>query len=417
MAEKREILCIDLKSFFASVECVARNLDPFSTPLVVCDPERNGAITLAVTPYLKRFGVKGRTRVYELPKDLDIIKVPPRMRLYQQKSIEVMKIYMDFIASEDIHVYSIDEAFLDVTNYLKFYQTDAYHLALDILAKVREQTGLTATAGIGPNMLLAKISMDIEAKHNENFIAEWTMEDIKTKLWPITLLSKMWGIGKQMEKKLNAIGLYKIGDIACYDRIKLKAKFGIIGEELWEHANGIDNAKIQDINKHVVQEKSFSHSQVLFKDYYDYNIHLIILEMIELLTQRLRKHRVLTGLVSFGIGYSKNIGGGFHHSVKLDALTDDEDIIYRTCMTIFNKYYDNLPIRQVSISLGHIQNNENLQLNIFEDFAQTQEKHNFNLAIDEIKERFGPNIILKASSLLEDSTIRERNNKIGGHHA
>ncbi len=417
MAEKREILCIDLKSFFASVECVARNLDPFSTPLVVCDPERNGAITLAVTPYLKRFGVKGRTRVYELPKDLDIIKVPPRMRLYQQKSIEVMKIYMDFIASEDIHVYSIDEAFLDVTNYLKFYQTDAYHLALDILAKVREQTGLTATAGIGPNMLLAKISMDIEAKHNENFIAEWTMEDIKTKLWPITPLSKMWGIGKQMEKKLNAIGLYKIGDIACYDRIKLKAKFGIIGEELWEHANGIDNAKIQDINKHVVQEKSFSHSQVLFKDYYDYNIHLIILEMIELLTQRLRKHRVLTGLVSFGIGYSKNIGGGFHHSVKLDALTDDEDIIYRTCMTIFNKYYDNLPIRQVSISLGHIQNNENLQLNIFEDFAQTQEKHNFNLAIDEIKERFGPNIILKASSLLEDSTIRERNNKIGGHHA
>lgn len=417
LVKSRNILCIDLKSFFASVECVERQLDPFKTPLVVCDPNRNGAITLAVSPFLKKFGVKGRTRVYELPTNIDIIKVPPRMRLYQEKSKQVIDIYMNFVAAEDIHIYSIDEAFLDVTNYLHLYQKSDTELAQDILKEIYEKTGLTATVGIGPNLLLAKVSMDIEAKHNSSNIAKWEYEDIKTKLWSITPLSKMWGIGPRMEKRLQALGMYSVKDIATSDKNYLKAKFGVLGEELWYHANGIDISSVSELNTQVAKDKSFSHSQVLFKDYYDHNIYLIIIEMIELLCRRLRNHKMVTGLIGFGISYSKSIGGGFYHSIKLDTPTNDADVIYRTCMHIFDRYYQNKPIRKVSISIGHLKDDSFIQLTMFEPIEEIEDKNNINRAIDEIKDRFGPNTILKASSLLKDSTIKERNLKIGGHNA
>lgn len=414
---KRNILCIDLKSFFASVECIERKLDPYKTPLVVCDPTRNGAITLAVAPYLKKFGIKGRTRVYELPKNLGIIKVPPRMRLYQQKSKEVISIYLEYIAPEDLHIYSIDECFLDVTNYLKLYKKTDYELALEILSTIEKRTGLTATAGIGPNMLLAKVSMDIEAKHKKDNIAYWTYDDIETKLWNIKPLSKMWGIGSHMEKRLNNMGLFSIGDIAKTKREKLRHEFGVLGEELWLHANGIDTSKISDLNNTQVKEKSFSHSQVLFKDYYDFNINLIIFEMLDVLCRRLRKEKKLCGLIGFGISYSKNIGGGFYHSNKLSIQTDDENILYRECMHIFDKYYNKAPIRKVSISFSHLTDNECRQLDLFVDSKEIEKKLHINEAIDDIKDKFGTNIIIPASSLLNDSTLIERNNKIGGHRA
>lgn len=414
---KRNILCIDLKSFFASVECIDRGLDPFTTPLVVCDPTRDGAITLAVTPYLKKFNVKSRGRVYELPKNINIIKVPPRMRLYQQKSMEVVSIYMDFVAEEDIHIYSIDECFLDVTNYLKLYKKTDYELAQDILKKVYEKTGLTATAGIGPNLLLAKVGMDIEAKHIKNNIAYWTYDDVKTKLWNISPLSKMWGIGPRMEKKLNDIGLISVGDVANYDIKKLHNMFGVLGDELWYHTNGIDNSKISELNTIGVKEKSISRSQILYKDYYDYNITIIIYEMLDLLCRDLRRKKYLCGLISFGISYSKNINDGFYHSMKLERNTKDINELFKYCMQIFDKYYNFSPIRKVSISFGKLINDDSMQLNLFEDYKKIEDNNNISKAIDDIKDRYGANTILKASSLLEDSTIKERNNKIGGHAA
>ncbi len=418
----RWILCIDLKSFFASCECVERNLDAFSTPLVVCEPERNGAITLAVTPYLKTFGVPGRCRVYELskylPKEIQVIKAPPRMRLYQKKSKEVIGIYLDYVAEEDLHVYSIDEAFLDVTDYLTLYQKDAYALAKEILASVYENTGLTATAGIGPNLLLAKVSMDIEAKHVKDNIAFWKEEDVQEKLWKIKPLSKMWGIGSRMEIRLNKLGMYSVGDIAKADVWLLKKTFGVIGEELWLHANGIDETRIKELKTKEVKEKSFSHSQVLFKDYYAYNIDLIVFEMIDVLCRRLRAEKYECQVLHFGIGYSKNIGGGFNHSLKLDAPTDEEKVLYRECMAIFEKFYkDHFPIRKVSIHLSGLVENNHRQLNLFEEFEETQKNAQIKDTIDHIKSRFGANTIVRASSLLEDSTAIARNNMIGGHHA
>ena len=421
LSSENNIIAIDLKSFFASCECIDKGLNPFTTPLVVCDPNRNGAITLAVTPFLKQFGVPGRCRVYELvnypiPKSIKIIKAMPRMSLYIQKSKEVISIYLEFVAKEDLHIYSIDEVFIDVSKYLKLYQKSSYELALDIMNRIKEKTGLTTTAGIGPNLLLAKVAMDISAKHNPNNIALWTYQDIETKLWPISPLSKMWGIGPRMEKRLNELGLFSIGDIAHYDKNKLKDKFGIMGLELWNHANGIDLSKISDFNE-VIREKSISHSQVLFKDYNGNNILLIIKEMISTLTIRLRSERKQTALIGLGISYSKNVGGGFYHMQKLDTSTTNEKIIYDICLNIFDKYYEDLPIRKVSISLGKLSNDNLIQLNLFKNYEQIKKEKEANFAFDEIKKRFGNNSLLKASSLLADSTIISQNKKIGGHHA
>ena len=412
----RNFLCIDLKSFFASAECLDRGLNPFTTPLVVANPTQgNGAITLAVTPYLKTLGVKSRGRLYEIPKNIKYMIAKPRMSLYLAKSREVVEVYLKYVSLEDLHIYSIDECFLDVTNYLKMYGKSDYELALDILEDVRKETGLTATCGIGPNMLLAKLSMDIEAKHNKDFIAKWTYDDIPTKLWPIHPLSKVWGIGPRMEVNLNRLGIYSVYDLAHYDRNKLKQKFGVIGTELWNHANGIDLSLIGDMEK--TKDKSYSHSQVLFKDYNGNNIKIIIREMVEVVTMRLHKNHVTSSLIGLGIGYSKDVGGGFYHQIKLDQPTDIESVILANALMIFDKYYEDLPIRKVTVSCGKLQEKSGVQLNIFDNIEKIREQEQINEAILEIKDKYGKNALLKASSLLNDSTIHERNKKIGGHSA
>ena len=319
---KRNILCIDLKSFFASCECIELGLDPFKTPLVVANPNQgNGAITLAVTPYLKSKGIKSRGRLFEIPENIKYKIAKPRMNLYIAKSKEIVGIYLDFISEEDLHIYSIDECFLDITNYLKLYNKTDIELAKDILNTIYKKTGLTATCGIGPNMLLAKISMDIEAKHNDNNIAKWTYKDIENKLWSISPLSNMWGIGSRMEKNLNKMGIFTVEDLAKFNKNVLKDKFGVIGIELWNHANGIDLSIIKDYKK-LAKSESYSHSQVLFKDYNEDNIKIIISEMVDVLTGRLRNNNKQTKCIGLGIGYSKDEIGGFYHTIKLDTPTD-----------------------------------------------------------------------------------------------
>ncbi|MDD2409713.1 MAG: damage repair protein [Bacilli bacterium] len=408
---KRSIIAIDLKSFFAACECIERKLDMFTTPLIVCSNNK-GAMTLAVTPYLKKFGINGRTRIYDLPKNIKYLKVPPRMGLYHKKSNEVIKVYEEFISSEDMHIYSIDEVFLDVTNYLSLYKKTPYELALFLLEKVKEKTGLIATAGIGPNIILAKVAMDLDAKNNKNNIALWSFKDIKTKLWKIEPLSKMWGIGFRMEKNLNSLGIFSIKDLACFNKNILKEKYGVLGLELWNHANGIDLTTIIDLNKEP-KNKSISHGQVLFKDYNEKNITLIIRETIDLLTKKLRETKKRTSSVCLSIKYSKNIGGGFSKRVKLDNLTKDSKDIYLVCMNIFDKYYEYLPIRQITIQLGGLIDDIGQQLSLFETYEEITTVNKTNQAIDFIKTKYGPNSILKASSLLDDSTIISRNIKNG----
>lgn len=414
---KRNIICIDLKSFFASVECVDRKLDPFTTPLVVAEPNRDGAITLAVTPYMKKFGVKSRGRIFEIPKNIKYITARPRMSLYIEKSKEVIDVYLEYVSIEDLHIYSIDECFLDLTSYMNLYKKTTYEIAQDILNKIYKKTGLSATAGIGPNMLLAKVCMDIEAKHNKDMIAEWTYDDIKTKLWSITPLSDMWGIGKRMENRLNNLNIKTIGDLAKYNKNILKEKFGVIGEELWYHANGIDLSKISDF-KREAKEKSISNSQILYKDYYNDDALLIIKEITSILTKRLRKENYSTGRINLFIGYSKNIGGGFSVSKKIDNQTNSENEIYKILLNIFNNNYEeDMPIRKIGIALSRLEKNDSIQLNLFNPIENIVKDNSINKTIDEITEKFGNNSLLKATSLLDSSTIKSRNTKIGGHNA
>ncbi|MBQ7031677.1 MAG: Y-family DNA polymerase [Bacilli bacterium] len=414
---KRNILCIDLKSFFASCECIERGMDPFKYPLVVANPNQgSGAITLAVTPYLKEKGVKSRGRLFEIPTNIKYTIAKPRMSLYMEKSKQVVNIYLDFIAEEDLYIYSIDECFLDVTNYLKLYKKSDAELAEEILQTIYIKTGLTATCGIGPNMLLAKVSMDIEAKHNSNNTAKWNYEDIEEKLWKITPLSKMWGIGPRMEKNLNKLGIYTIGDLAKTNKFELKDKFGVMGVELWNHANGIDLSLIKDYKK-LAKSESFSHSQVLFKDYNENNIKIIISEMVEVLASRLRKNNKQTKNIGLGIGYSKDISGGFYHTIKLDNPTDSAYEILNNCLIIFDKFYESMPIRKVTVSCGLLQKKESVQLNLFENRNENDNESNINITIDQIKMKYGKNSLLKATNLLEESTAIERNKKIGGHYS
>lgn len=411
---ERNILCIDLKSFFASVECVERNLDPFTTPLIVADPSRKGgAITLAVTPYMKTLGVPSRGRVFEIPKNIKYITAPPRMSLYVKKSKEVINCFLDFVSKEDMHVYSIDEAFLDVTDYLKLYKMDDVTLAKTIMARIKEKTGLTSTCGIGPNLLLAKVALDIESKHSPDFIAKWTYEDVKTKLWNITPLDEMWGIGSKTMKKLNDLGIYKVGDINKYSKDFYKKRFGVLGEELYLHANGIDNSNIKD-DTYEIKNKSYGLSQILYKDYTPEEAILIIKEMCETICKRLRNNKKVCGVVGFGIGYSRSVGGGFYHSKKLSESTDNENVIFSVCKSIYDSYIEEEPIRKVSISLGKITDNNYVQLNLFEEVNETINE--IPIVVDEINKKFGDNAILKASSLLNYSTIKMRNKKMGGHN-
>ena len=406
---ERHIMCIDLKSFFASCECVERNINPFTTPLVVANPNQGkGAITLAITPYLKSKGIKSRTRLYEIPPWIKYEILPPRMSLYIKKSKEVVDIYLEFVSEEDLHIYSVDECFLDVTHYLKMYGMSDKDLAKKILQTITKKTGLTANCGIGPNMLLAKVAMDTEAKKYKDGIAKWTYDDVRTKLWSITPLSKMWSIGSRMEVRLNAMGMW------C-DKKVLKKKFGIIGEELWEHANGIDESVISDF-KMPPKSSSYSNSQVLFKDYDGNNIKIIIRETIEVVCRRLRKNQKQAGIIGLGIGYSIDVGGGFYHSIKVNP-TSDEDEFYFVCTNIFDRFYNDMPIRKVSIVAGGLTDDTSLQLNLFSNVEVVEDNKKLNEAVDKIKEKYGNNSIIKASNLLPDSTAIDRNGKIGGHSA
>jgi len=417
MYPKRNILCIDLKSFFASCECIERGLDPFTYPLVVANKTQgNGAITLAVTPYLKNKGIKSRGRLYEIPNNIEYTIAKPRMSLYIKKSKEIVSIYLDFISEEDLHIYSIDECFLDVTNYLKMYKKTDIELAETILQTIYNKTGLTATCGIGPNMLLAKVAMDIESKHNKNNLAKWTYQDVETKLWNIKPLSKMWGIGTRMEKKLNKMNIFTVGDLAKCNKMLLKDKFGIIGLELWNHANGIDLSIIKNYKK-ISKSESFSHSQVLFKNYNEDNIKIIISEMVDVLASKLKNNNKQTKCIGLGIGYSKEINDGFYHSIKIDSPTDSTHEILNYCLIIFDKFYENLPIRKVTVNCGMLQKKENIQLNLFKNLEDNKKENNISFTINEIKNKYGKNSLLKASNLLADSTAIERNKKIGGHYS
>ena len=411
--ERRTIAVIDLKAFYSYVECLDRGLDPWKTPLVVADKERGtNTIVLSVSPYLKKQGIPSRCRIKELPKKFKYVYAVPRMERYLEKSADVVGVLYHFVAEEDVHVYSIDEAFIDLTSYLSYYNKTPLQMVSTIINQIKEETGLQATAGIGDNFFLAKVALDIYAKTAKNGIARLHSNEIKEKLWPITPLHKVWSIGTRTEAKLNAMNIFTVKDIATSNLDYLKSKFGVIGEQLWRHANGIDEADIHE--KYEPKERSFTLGQVLFRDYQKDEAITIIREMVDTLTSRMRNEDKMCNTVSIYIGYSKNLGG-FARRATLLSATDDSKAIFDAVIEIYKRHVNNSPIRQIGIYYGGLAPASHQQLSLFEDDKKQTNRHNLQKAVDKLHSKYGNNSVLRASSLLEESTIKERNEYIGGH--
>ncbi|HOC80803.1 MAG TPA: damage repair protein [Bacilli bacterium] len=408
------IAAIDLKAFYSFVECLDRKLDPFITPLVVCDEARGpGTIVLSVTPFLKGLGVPSRLRKRDLPKRDDIIFAVPRMARYIEMSAKVVSIFLDFIGEDDLHVYSIDESFLNLGPYLKLYKSTPRQLVRKILDQIKKETGLFATAGISENLFLAKCALEFEGKKAKDGIGEWTKDDIQTKLWPISPLSEMWGISGHLEKRLNEIGIETIGELANAPEALLIKYFGVIGKDLREHANGIDNSDIRE--KYIPKETSLSNGQSLFRDYKKSEMPTIIREMSDDLALRLRLEGKKTGLVALMIGYSYEYGGGFSRQMTLVKSTSENDLIYDGLLSLFRKFCEDKPIRRVDISFGKLNFDDCEQLDLFVDPGKQINKRELRKAIDEIILRFGKDAVLRGSALLEESNVIKRHAQIGGH--
>ena len=409
---------IDLKSFYASCECVMRGLDIFSVPLAVCDKSRSAnSIVMSVTPYLKKkYKIPNVCRIQDLPEIKDMIYATPRMAQYTKISAEVVSIFLDFIDEEDLHVYSIDESFLHLSPYLKLYECSPEELVRRIQKRIKDELGLVATAGLGPNMFLAKTCLDNEGKKNPPYCSRWGYEDVKTKLWAIPDLTNVWGISTGISTRLKRIGIRSLEALATADTKVLTKEFGVIGLQLHDLANGIDCADIR--KPYTPKETSFTQGQVLMKDYSKEEAKLILREMTDDLCVRLRKSDVKTGVVSCYCGYSKaSIHPGFSVQAKLDIATDDNDLLYQTVLHLFNQKAIQEPIRYLGIGFGKLSSSKDQQYSLFGSIKAQEKNRKLWQKVDILNEMYGKNAVLRASSLLSYSTIKERHGQIGGHKA
>lgn len=491
----KKYLCIDLKSFFASVECVERGLNPLTTNLVVADKERTEkTICLAVTPSLKTYGIPGRARLFEVVQkvrevnnqrrlnapnrtfmdksfnaeelngnpglELDYIVAPPRMAYYMEYSTRIYNVYLKYIAPEDIHVYSIDEVFIDITHYLATYKLSAHDFARKLIQDVLNTTGITATAGIGTNMYLAKIAMDIEAKHipadkDGVRIAELDEMSYREKLWSHRPLTDFWRVGKGYANKLERYGMRTMGDVArcsLYDEDLLYRLFGVNAELLIDHAWGWEPCTIKEIKAYKPSTNSLSSGQVLKTPYYFDKAKIVTREMVELLVLELVEKALVTNQVVLTVGYDidnltddniqykgdittdfygRQVPKHAHGTANIDRYTASSKLIVDATMELFDRIVDkSLLVRRINIAVCKLQKekdvNENQveQLDLFTDYEKKnaqeeslKKEKRMQEAVLSIKKKYGKNAILKGMNLEEGATAKERNSQIGGHKA
>ena len=415
---QKTYLCIDLKTFYASVECVERGLDPFNTNLVVADKTRGkGTICLAVSPKMKMLGVKNRCRIFEIPPTIKYIVAMPRMKKYIEYSANIYAIYLKYFAKEDIHVYSIDEAFMDATKYLKLYKTNPIELAKTIIKDVFKTYGITATAGVGTNMYLAKIALDITAKHNPNNIGYLDEEKYKKELWQHKPLSDFWQIGKGIERRLNKMRIFTMYDVAHAEPKKLYKEFGVNAEYLIDHSWGKESCTIADIKKYKPKTNSISNSQVLFEDYSFIKARLVLKEMVELGSLRLIENNLVTDTVGLYIGYSKDAIKSTGGTKKIINYTNVYSELLKAFLEIYDKTTNrNVAIRRIGINFANVIETENVQLSLFTEQEKIDKERKLELAMCGIKNKMGKNTIIRGMNLEKGATTMVRNKLIGGHN-
>ena len=412
-------MCIDLKSFYASVECAERGLDPFKIKLVVADPSRgDGAITLAATPAIKRLGVKSRGRIYEIPKNIEYITATPRMSLYMEYSARIYKTILKYICKDDIYVYSIDECFIDATPYLNLYKLKVRDLAKLIIKDIYNTTSITATCGIGTNMFLCKVALDICAKHKSDNIAYLDEDIFKQTLWHHRPLTDFWMIGKGSEARLNALGIKDLYDLAHYDEKILYKVFGINAKTLIDHANGKEDTTIADIKAYKPKSNSLSNSQILFEDYNYKDAYIVLKEMVETNVLELTSKHLVTNHISLYIGYSKDAIKASSSSNLISNTTNSYKILLNEFTILYKKIVNtNYPIRKLGISFGNLKDEYYAQYDLFTDVDEIEKERKAQEALVYIKQKYGKNTVLKGTNFLDKATARKRNTLIGGHNA
>lgn len=495
---ERIYLCIDLKSFYASVECVERNLDPLTTNLVVADSTRTEkTICLAVTPGLKAYGIPGRARFFEVVQkvkdvnrqrqykapnrtftdkssnsielsqnsslELDYIIAPPRMAHYMEYSTWIYEIYLKYVSHEDILVYSIDEVFMDITGYLNASGKTPHDFAMTIIRDVLKQTGITATAGIGTNMYLAKIAMDITAKKMKPDkdgvrIAELDEMKYRRELWEHTPITDFWRVGQGIAKKLADNRFYTMGDVAraslnSYDRQKLKKLFGINAKMLVDHAWGYEPTTIEEAKAYTPETKSISSGQVLKCPYTFEKARVIVWEMLELMALDLVEKGLVTKQLTLTIGYDventakykgeiktdrygRKIPKHAHGTANIENFTSSAKLISDAVLKLYDEIVDRqLTVRRITIAACNLISEKDMgnkpqyeQIDLFTDYdaltekrekqeKELQKERKIQETMIDIKQRFGKNAIIKGTNLQEGATTVERNESIGGHKA
>ena len=417
--EDKCYICIDLKSFYASVECVERGLDPMTTDLVVADPERGDkTICLAVSPSLKKKGVKNRCRVFEIPSHIHYIKAPPRMQKYIDYAASIYGIYLRYFSFEDVYVYSIDEAFLDVTGYLARYKKTPKEMAVFLMDRITDEVGVRATAGIGTNLYLCKIALDINAKHAPDFIGVLDEESYREKLWDHKPLSDFWRIGRGIEARLARFGIFTMRQIAHAPEDLIYKEFGIDAELLIDHAWGRESVTMRDIQAYKPKNNSICSGQVLFKDYPFDEALVVVKEMGDDIALQLSRKKKKAAGITLGVGMAgRSGGGGRHMSYSFPSPTQNDlafrDVAARLFVSMVGK---DEYVRRFMISLsGIVDDNDPVQLDLFLDNEESKKRESIQKAILSIKDTYGKNAILKGMDYEEGATQRERNVQIGGH--
>ena len=415
----RIYLCIDLKSFYASCECADRGLDSLTTKLVVADPRRgNGAICLAVSPAIKALGIKNRCRLFEIPKEVDYICAIPRMKRYMEVSAKIYSIYRKYVAEEDIYVYSIDECFMDVTNYLGFYKKTVKELAKMMIDDVFNTTGIHATAGIGTNLFLAKIALDIMAKKDPNFMGYLDLDRFKSEIWHHKPITDIWSISYGTAKRLLKYNIDDLYGITQINEDYLYDEFGINAEILIDHANGIEPLIIKDVKSYKSESNSLSTNQILFDDYDYDSAFLVLKEMVDMSSLELIEKKLVTSSISLLIGYSKDLikpTGGVR---RLNEFTQSRKRLMEYFVTLFKETTNpNYLIRRIGIGFGNVVDEKYQTVDLFTDEKELKKEKNLQKTIIDIKRKYGKNSIIKGMDLEKNATTIARNKLIGGHNA
>lgn len=439
----RVYLCIDLKSFYASVECVERGLDPFTANLVVADPERSSTtICLAVTPALKELGVRNRCRVFEIPEGIDYVTATPQMHRYMEVSAQIYAIYLRFVSADDVHVYSIDECFIDITSYLTLYGKTPRQMARALMDAVLAETGIYATTGIGTNLFLAKVALDITAKHADDGIGVLDETEFRRVIWLHRPLTDIWNIGPGTMRRLAKYGVHDLRGVTRMREETLYREFGANAEFLIDHAWGQEPCTIAEIHAYKPKGRSLVNGQILPDDYTAGEARMVMREMVDASVLDLLSQGAVARRIALHLGYTREENGVRDHGsifqrergkqlakgefgaegVGIERKLPHPTNSFKQLISHFEELFDEIvdeqrAVRRVSIGFCDLAMECSVAPSLFADLEGETAERKVQDAVLAVKSRFGKNSLLKGVSLKKKATAKERNNQIGGHRA